>query len=330
MTEETMGKRISAHRKRMGLTQDMLAERLGVTAQAVSKWENDLSCPDIAMLPKLAQMFGTSTDALLGVEIPEPVAAEKNPDAHEEAREGWHMEWSAGRRGSMALALWILLTGGLLLFSNMRGILHASFWELLLCSGLVVFGGFSLLRRVSVPRLSITLFGIYATLSALHLLPFVLSKDLLLPLFLLLAGLSLLAESFRRPRKGSIHFSGSGKHTKHNLKTAGEWFRCDTSFGENTRRIDLPRLTSGEATVSFGDLVVDLTPCAEISDGCRLRGDCSFGVLEFRIPESCRVENNISTAFGNVEVKGRCRDDAERVIFLEGSACFGEIKIKYI
>ena len=38
MTEETLGKRIAAHRKGLGLTQDGLAEQLGVTAQAVSKW----------------------------------------------------------------------------------------------------------------------------------------------------------------------------------------------------------------------------------------------------------------------------------------------------
>ena len=49
--EETLGKRIMRHRKALGLTQDQLAEQLGITAQAVSKWENDQSCPDIAMLP---------------------------------------------------------------------------------------------------------------------------------------------------------------------------------------------------------------------------------------------------------------------------------------
>ena len=44
--EETLGKRIVFHRKRLGLTQDALAELMGVTAQAVSKWENDQGFPE--------------------------------------------------------------------------------------------------------------------------------------------------------------------------------------------------------------------------------------------------------------------------------------------
>ena len=66
--EVTLGKRIAANRKRLGLTQDQLAEKLGITAQAVSKWENDLSCPDISILPKLADIFGISVSKLLGIE----------------------------------------------------------------------------------------------------------------------------------------------------------------------------------------------------------------------------------------------------------------------
>ena len=62
----SLGKRITKNRKRLGLTQDQLAEKLGITAQAVSKWENDLSCPDISILPKLADIFSISTDELLG------------------------------------------------------------------------------------------------------------------------------------------------------------------------------------------------------------------------------------------------------------------------
>ena len=69
---ETMGRRIAALRRQAGLTQEQVAERLGVTAQAVSKWENDVSCPDISLLPGLAELLGVSTDELLGVRPVEP------------------------------------------------------------------------------------------------------------------------------------------------------------------------------------------------------------------------------------------------------------------
>ena len=42
---DTLGKRIMALRKAAGMTQEQVAERLGVSPQAVSKWENDVSCP---------------------------------------------------------------------------------------------------------------------------------------------------------------------------------------------------------------------------------------------------------------------------------------------
>jgi transcriptional regulator with XRE-family HTH domain len=64
----TLGKKISDYRKALGLTQDQLAEKMNVSPQAVSKWENDISCPDISLLPKLAALFGITVDELLSVE----------------------------------------------------------------------------------------------------------------------------------------------------------------------------------------------------------------------------------------------------------------------
>lgn len=60
----SIGKQIAKHRKQLNITQDMLAQRLEVTNQAVSKWESDQCCPDIALLPKLADIFGCSIDGL--------------------------------------------------------------------------------------------------------------------------------------------------------------------------------------------------------------------------------------------------------------------------
>jgi len=63
----TMGQIIKDLRKKNGFTQEELAERLGVTYQAVSKWENDTGMPDISQVVPLASIFGVSTDVLFGI-----------------------------------------------------------------------------------------------------------------------------------------------------------------------------------------------------------------------------------------------------------------------
>ena len=62
----TLGKSILQQRKEKGLTQEALANLLGVTNQAVSKWEADQCCPDVQLLPALADIFGISLDELFG------------------------------------------------------------------------------------------------------------------------------------------------------------------------------------------------------------------------------------------------------------------------
>lgn len=66
MAELKTGEVISKRRREAGLTQNQLAQLLGVSFQAVSKWENGTTYPDIEMLPRLAAVLNTTADALLG------------------------------------------------------------------------------------------------------------------------------------------------------------------------------------------------------------------------------------------------------------------------
>ena len=77
----TLGKRISDLRHKKELKQDELAEMLNVSPQAVSKWENDQTCPDISLLPLLAKILGVSVDELLlgeSTEVPVVKIVPKN------------------------------------------------------------------------------------------------------------------------------------------------------------------------------------------------------------------------------------------------------------
>ena len=66
----TLGATILKYRKELGITQDALAQKLEVTNQAVSKWESDQCCPDINLLPRLADIFDITIDELFGREAP--------------------------------------------------------------------------------------------------------------------------------------------------------------------------------------------------------------------------------------------------------------------
>ena len=63
-----LGKNIKTLRKQVGITQTELADKLGVTEQTVSKWENDKCYPDVSLLPLLANIFNCSVDAVLGID----------------------------------------------------------------------------------------------------------------------------------------------------------------------------------------------------------------------------------------------------------------------
>ena len=65
---ETFGQRFQRLRKAKNLTQEDIASKIGITAQSVSKWENDLSAPDINILLELADILGVSVEELLGRE----------------------------------------------------------------------------------------------------------------------------------------------------------------------------------------------------------------------------------------------------------------------
>lgn len=72
MNEQTLGRRIAAERKKLGLSQEALGEKMGVSRQAISKWEADATVPEIDKLIAMSKLFGVSLGWLLGVEEAQP------------------------------------------------------------------------------------------------------------------------------------------------------------------------------------------------------------------------------------------------------------------
>ena len=75
----SLGQKLAAYRRENDLTQQQLGNRLNLSAQAVSKWENDLSEPDIATLKQLADIYEVSLDELLDLSEDDKFHVQKRP-----------------------------------------------------------------------------------------------------------------------------------------------------------------------------------------------------------------------------------------------------------
>lgn len=94
----TIGQRIAEKRKELGLSQEALGEKLGVSRQAISKWESDTSVPEIDKLIVLSKLFGVSVGWLLGVEATPEISTEvpaSEPETQESIRQ-WFLRWLKG------------------------------------------------------------------------------------------------------------------------------------------------------------------------------------------------------------------------------------------
>ena len=69
----TIGEKIYTLRTKSGMTQEQLAEKMGVSRQAISKWESDVSVPELNKLKGLANLFQITIDELMGQEKAEPI-----------------------------------------------------------------------------------------------------------------------------------------------------------------------------------------------------------------------------------------------------------------
>ena len=338
--EQTIGKRISTLRKNMKLTQDQLAEQLGVTAQAISKWENDQSCPDITMLPRLAEIFGCSTDELLGIITAQKVheAEVVTDDEAEEdglhiTRSGFEFKMDNGTRmGSIGIAVMVLAVGGLALANQLLS-WGASFWDILWPTALLVMGLFGTISRFSFIRLGCTVLGAYFLLDNLNILPFELGWELALPIALLLFGISLLVKAIRKPKKLSpiIHVKGNGSNSMNSdFQTGNETFSCDSSFCGEKHYVQLPRLASGSVNASFGESVIDLSGVEEVSEGCTVEVNLSFGECTLMVPRRYRVELVKNVSFGSACLKGEPAPTSDGTIRIIANASFGEVTVWYI
>ena len=342
--EQTIGNRIKTLRKSRNMTQDQLAELVGVTAQAVSKWENDISSPDISLLPKLAEIFQVTTDSLLGVPekteiVPAPpkksgfyvnLGDDEEEEAEDEgAKAGFTFQFDMGKSDLPWFATAVLLFAvGLLLNRTLLAPLgDAGVWELLWPSAMLAMGLSRLWKNISLWAVGMTGFGGYYLLVNMHILNRwnVLSWKIIVPVLLVLWALSMFADHFRGDRR---YKHGNPKASSTYQADDGE-IDYDGSFGSENVVVTEPVFRGGNVDVSFGNYALDLTACQTVEPGSTLSVDVSFGSVELKLPKNWKVQEQSARSFSSVSTHGGPAADADQLLIVESDLSFGSLDIRW-
>lgn len=340
MNENTIGKRIQALRKERGLTQKQLADAVGVTPQAVSKWETDESCPDITALPLLAGVLGVSVDSLLGgegaAEVKTGVVRDAASGEGEKKNKPYKWDWSAGKAPAIIFGAFILFAGVLLiLMTNPAGWFgDIGFWSLIWPSAIIcvgLSGCFS--RDFSGFSLGITAVGVIFLLRNVGVIKGEGLWTIILAVVLVFVGLSVILHQFiRRRRKnvnGTVITEGKSGKFKSDYSDADGVISYNASFGEDYIVPNASMINGGKANVSFGDFTLDLRSVREFADDAVLEVNVSFGEAEILLPKCVRATVESAGAFSGKGVTGSPDPDAKYALRIRSAVSFGNLSIKY-
>ena len=330
--KETMGKRISDLRKQKGMTQEQLAQKVGVTAQAVSKWENDLSCPDISILPQLSEALGVTTDELLGRAPLQVNTAEKT-----NAKSRAHISVKLRMSGVEKLVMALLLMGiGIIFLLNAFHVITLgegiTFWSILWPFLVACIGIMGCKSDLSPFTVGLFLFGVYMLFFNLGIIPaqYKLTWSMAWPVALILVGLTILLK-FLFPnwkREGGL-FEVDKSDPVFECTDEGGFLRIDSAFSSQTKKLEPGTVFTGaKVDSSFGNLVLDLTE-AEIQNGALIDADVSFGALTVQLPVSVGVKADCNASFGGYDCP-QGDVNAPIQISLKGDVSFGKIEVKYL
>lgn len=331
-TAMTLGKRILYYRKRMGMTQDQLAERMGVTAQAVSKWEHDLSCPDVTALPRLAEIFGITTDQLLGITGAAPQQEGREERPKKEEKEPWRWEFRFDRAG-VFFGLFLVLAGGIYLVTTILD-MHVGFWSILWPTALLCLGFNSCCDRLNAFGIGAALAGGYFLLEHLGIIPDLLSWPLVLGIVLVLWGLSMVFDQFHYRKRRSapeghkVYCANSMERPTRDFRTENGYIHADYAFCSDRVTVQDPTFRGGDVDIAFGTLVLDLRSCTDVMPGCCLNVDVSFGSLLLLLPKCLRLESHMDRTGSSMDTTGIPDPDAQPIIF-HGDCTFSSLKVQY-
>ena len=332
----TLGKRIAMLRKNQGWTQEQLGEKVGVSAQAVSKWENDIACPDIATLPLLADLFGVTVDELLGVKPIEPhvVILDKEPES-EKNNKGvqFSIHRDDGHWGAITLCITAILICVMLILRSMTPLFNRAdvgvwnyIWPLL------VFGlGLASVREDVVFGVAAMAFGAYELVWFGWGVPFEIQWYVVVLILALTVLIKILLQKLgllQKKNKKFVEVEGNAPNRVCNYSDEGNFIRAEMSFGHNSITYPYDTLNGMKLETNFGDHEIDLRSVRNFNNAL-MEVEVNFGNVIITLPPCVRVVKSADTAFAALRVIGEPDPAADQTVYLKGDVNFGNLEIRY-
>lgn len=333
MEQQSMGKRIMQLRKEKGYTQEQLAELVGVSAQAVSKWENDVSCPDISILPQLAEVLGVSTDELLGVKPIEPKVVIVDSQKNNKEDDGkFSVSWDGGKsvkKDGIWFAVLVIVLGAAFLIQRV-GNLSFGIWGIVWPAVMIGLGVSWMVKRFSFFSLAVAGLGLYFLLFNLGAISLVLTWSVIWPSLLVLLGLTILYETLVPHKHSFCGFNVKGDRESRNAYSEeNDFVRYELTFGEENRRFAGGQFAGGDVDVSFGKSELDLTGVERVVPNAKLGVDVSFGTFDLIVPRAIRLYVKSDKSFGSIQMNGEPYADASQTLVLDADVSFGTMNVHY-
>lgn len=332
MEQQTMGKRIAQLRKEKGYTQEQLAELVGVSAQAVSKWENDVSCPDISILSQLSTVLGVTTDELLGAKPIEPKVVVVDSGSTKKGKDGkFSFSWDAdvgSKKDGIWFALVVIALGAAFLLQRLN-VISIGIWGIVWPAVIIGLGVAWMIKRFSFFSLAVAGLGLYFLLFNLGSTTFILTWGVIWPSLLVLLGLTILYEALV-PHKKHWHscFHGDKKPVNEFNEDGGR-VHMECAFAEENRRVITESFAGGDVDISFGKAELDLTSVKRFLGGANLSADVSFGTFELIVPRTVRLSIKSDKSFGSIQTFGEPDLNAQEVLTVNADVSFGSMNIRY-
>ena len=323
----TMGKRIAQLRKNKSFTQEQLAEKVGVSAQAVSKWENDISSPDISVIPLLAATLGVSTDELLGTKPIEPRVVVVESESRRKSENEFVIDLHRGKLDALIIGVLLIVFGVLYVLSRAGALPifgNVSFFALLWPLAIVICGISWSIHSISPISLGVVALGAYFFAFNANWINEPLSWSIVWPIILILIGLSIVTGFLFKPWRIRWH-----KNVSAHYSDEDGFVNADVTFSGEKRKVACEEFRGGDIDVSFGSMTLDLLACKRFAEECVLQADVSFASLEILIPRHVMVIRSVDNSFAACNIHGSPDPVTTSKLYVKGDVSFGSIEVKY-